>query len=228
MAFDIVKLFVVVIGLSACVETDIIDDFVGADIEITNGVMSLKQGDSYQLDYRYLDEVGMMADVEVIWNSLNAQRLSVDENGLLMANAKGESVVTVSSALDPNVYHSITVQVAEETIIIEETTEKRGTITTSSSDMLTGDFTIQNIDGGVQIDIDENYEASDRLPGLVVYLTNNPNTNVGALEIAPVSVFEGAHQYQVLADDLNVQSYGYLLYYCKPFSVKVGQGEITD
>lgn len=228
MSFNILKFIVVVIGLSACIQTDVIDDFVGAKIEITNGVMSLKEGDTYQLEYRYLNEVGAMTTVEVDWTSLSPDLLSIDDNGLLMANMKGESVVTVSSADDSNVNYSITIEVSEETVVIEETDNKKGVIVTSSSYVLTGDFTIENIDGGVFINIADNYVAADGLPGLVLYLSNNPSSNVGAFEVAAVETFSGAHSYEVLADDLTVNTYGYLLYYCKPFSVKVGHGEITE
>jgi len=77
------------------------------------------------------------------------------------------------------------------------------------------------------LNIAGNWLASSNLPGLFVYLTNNPNTLNGAFEISEVTVFEGAHSFDVPAGaDLN--TYNHLLYFCKPFGVKVGDGEIEE
>jgi len=99
-----------------------------------------------------------------------------------------------------------------------------GTIRTTSSYKLEGDFTLKEEDGKLIIDIADNYEASDALPGLYIYLTNNPNTNTGAVEIGAVDIFKGAHTYEVTG--VNINDFDYLLYFCKPFGVKVGDGEI--
>ena len=68
--------------------------------------------------------------------------------------------------------------------------------------------------------------ADDGLPGLYVYLSNNPNSVSGALEIGPVEVFEGAHDYTI--SGLDITTYAYVLYFCKPFNVKVGHGDIEE
>ena len=70
----------------------------------------------------------------------------------------------------------------------------------------------------------DDYQASTSLPGLYVYLTNNPATANNAFEIGRVEIFNGAHSYRISGVGLN--EYDYLLYWCKPFSVKVGDGEI--
>jgi len=62
---------------------------------------------------------------------------------------------------------------------------------------------------------------------LYVYLTNNPSTTAGALEIGKVTVFEGTHIYTI-EGDIPLNQYNYLLYFCKPFNVKVGDGEIGE
>ena len=66
------------------------------------------------------------------------------------------------------------------------------------------------------------YELS--LPGLYAYLTNNPSTVNNAFEIGRVETFSGAHSYRISGVGLN--DYDDLLYWCKPFSVKVGDGEM--
>ena len=77
---------------------------------------------------------------------------------------------------------------------------------------------------GVVIDIDDTYVADAGLPGLYIYLSNNPNSIANALEIGEVTVFEGEHNYEVPNVELN--EYNFLVYFCKPFNVKVGDGAI--
>ena len=104
--------------------------------------------------------------------------------------------------------------------------EQSGSIRTTSSYVLSGDFVIRdNGNGGITISFVDDYEASTALPGLYVYLTNNPNTTAGAKEVGKVRVFNGAHEYTV--DDASLFTYSHLLYYCKPFNVKVGDGAIN-
>ena len=56
-------------------------------------------------------------------------------------------------------------------------------------------------------------------------MTNNPNTASGAKEIQKVTVFNGAHKYIITNTKIN--DFNHLLYWCKPFGVKVGDGEIN-
>ena len=92
--------------------------------------------------------------------------------------------------------------------------------------MLAGDFTLTDDNGDLTLSLAENYVASSNLPGLYVYLSNNPNSSANAYEIGAVTVFNGAHTYD-LPDTIGIYDYQYLLYYCKPFSAKVGVGTIN-
>jgi len=75
------------------------------------------------------------------------------------------------------------------------------------------------------LDIAGNYEASTALPGLYVYLSNNPNSTSGSYEIGEVTVFNGAHSY-TLPSSVDISDYKYILYWFKPFNVKVGDSTI--
>ena len=196
-------------------------------LKITNPIMSLKVGESYDLMYRYLNNVGLPENTEVRWESSEVSILEIDNTGALMALEKGQSEIKVVLVENDEVMDKITVEAADETMVVSSS-DKSGTITTTSSYELSGDFSINNIAGGLEILIADNYVASEALPGLYVYLSNNPSTVSGALEIGEVTVFSGAHNYNVTQDDLTVDTYAYLLYFCKPFNVKVGHGEILD
>lgn len=213
--------------MPGCTGTDVVDDMVPEKIEITNPIMSLKIGDSYELMYRYLNTVGMEEAAEVSWSSSNEDVIQVGQDGAVTALKAGQSEITIMLLESNTVMDKLLVEAAEETVVIS-TGMKRGTISTTSSYELTGDFEMINTETGVKISIADNYVADDGLPGLYVYLTNNPSTVSGALEIGAVSVFSGSHTYEVEATDLTVETYAYLLYFCKPFNVKVGDGEIIE
>ncbi|SMD39044.1 Ig-like domain (group 2) [Reichenbachiella faecimaris] len=210
-----------------CVGTDTIDDLVPEKIEITNPLISLKVGESYNLMYRYLNNVAEPETKEVRWETNNASVLTINEHGELTALDYGQAEISVILEENNQVMEGITVVASDQTVLLVSG-GKFGTIASTSSYELKGDFEMSNIDGGVEISIADNYVASEALPGLYVYLSNNPTTVSGALEIGEVKVFLGTHSYNVTADDLTVDTYAYLLYFCKPFNVKVGHGEILD
>jgi len=78
--------------------------------------------------------------------------------------------------------------------------------------------------GNLTLRFEDDYRASTALPGLYVYLTNNPNSTNSALEIGAVTTFSGAHTYTI--EDVDISEYQYILYFCKPFNVEVGEGLI--
>jgi len=146
--------------------------------------------------------------------------------GLVRAVSAGTTTITVSFETEEGITVSdrMDITVGEETIITIE--GKSGTIITTTFYTLEGEFTVQELDGNLIIEIGEDWKASSNLPGLFVYLTNNPATTADALEIGPVRVFNGAHTYEI--PGVGINDYQFLLYFCKPFNIKVGDGEITD
>lgn len=216
----------VILLFSSCIGDDFVQDLVEPQIRLTSSIpQTVAVGDQFQLSATYLNNVGQQADGNLVFLSSDTSIASVDPNGLVMAVSKGTATLTIiafADDIETISEHSLVVD--EETVVVEPAMVG-GTIATTSSYLLTGDFTMEEIDGGVRILISDNYAASTALPGLYIYLTNNKNTNVGALEIGRVQVFEGAHTYDV--PDVTLTDFSHLLYYCKPFSVKVGDAAIN-
>ncbi len=102
-----------------------------------------------------------------------------------------------------------------------------GQIRSTSSYTLQGGYRYENNGTQIVITIDETYRASTSLPGLYLYLTNNPNSPEDGFEVGAVSVFQGAHSYTLPAS-ISLMDYKYLLYWCKPFRVKVGDAQLFD
>ncbi|MEZ5041928.1 MAG: Ig-like domain-containing protein [Saprospiraceae bacterium] len=213
--------------LSSCIGDDIIADEVPERLQISTKIDSLKLGDSYQFEVMFFNNIGQLEDRLVTWTSSNANIISIDQNGLATANMMGTARLTASVNIPDKapVEDAFDVVVADQTTEVEEMTNRSGTIKTTSSYLLKGDFELFEENNKLILAFQDNYEASTALPGLYVYLTNNPTTTTGAYEIGAVATFKGAHAYE-LPITVGLNTYKYVLYFCKPFRVKVGDGEI--
>jgi hypothetical protein len=220
-------LWIAVILLAAgCIGDDIIQDAVEPELRIINPLDSLAVGDSHQFTVQYFNGVGQPEEATVIWTSSDPTTVAVTEDGLATGLQAGNAVLEVEALVqEGTITASIVLGVGDNTVT--SGSFRRGTIRSTSSYLLEGDFELHAVEGGaLELRIAGNYRASTSLPGLYVYLTNNPGTSVGALEIGRVMDFNGAHTYTI--DGVGLNDYAYVLYFCKPFNVKVGDGEITD
>ena len=214
--------------LTSCIGDDIIADEVPERLRINNRIDSLKLGDSFQFEVMFFNNIGQAEDRQVDWNTSDANIISVSPDGLATAHEKGAATITATVNIPDTapVEDSFEVVVSDVTTEVEEMTNRSGSIKTTSSYVLTGDFELFQEGNSLILSFDESYRASSALPGLYVYLTNNPNTTTNAYEIGMVTQFNGAHTYEIPAD-IGLDTYNYLLFFCKPFRVKVGDGEIN-
>jgi hypothetical protein len=211
---------VLVLFLGGCIGTDIVPDFVEPTIVIENSIVNLQVGDTFQLTAVYFDSTGSPTNEELLWSTSDDQVLEVSGDGLIEGISIGVAIIT---AQRNEMMASVEIEVSmEETEVMNARTAD---IRTTSSYPLSGIATL-TIDGSnSRLDLSEDFSTTDRLPGLYLYLTNNPGTINGALELGPVEQFEGAQTYEV-PDDVELFTYNYVLFYCKPFTVKVGDGEL--
>lgn len=215
------------IFLGGCIGDDIILDTVEETLKITSQATSLAVGESFQFEARYTNNVGQTEEDVVRWRSSDTNLLTIDADGLAMGITQGNVTVIAEVTLTDGslLTEEMEVEISMVTTIVETPTDRSGTIATTSSYLLEGDFTLTKNNDVLVLNIAENYKASRALPGLYIYLTNNPNSINDALEIGAVEVFEGAHTYEI--PNVELSTYDYVLYFCKPFRVKVGDGEIN-
>ena len=214
---------------TGCVGNDFIEDRIEERISIDNPIDEIQVNDTYQMMATFFNNVGQSEIVSLSWSSSDNSIATIDDNGLLRAISLGEVTISISVEVDGNMINEDrSIRVITEIVNDNDPIAKMGTIITTSSYVLTGDFSISEIIASQNLDIQvaENYAASSSLPGLYLYLSNNPNSISDALEVGPVSVFNGAHAYEI--ENTGINEYKYLLYWCKPFSVKVGHGEIEE
>ncbi len=220
-------LFCSLLLFAACIGDDVLDDAVDPVLRISNPIDSLELGSSYALMYNYFNNVGQPEIVDAVWSSSAPDIISINDQGLAEGLQLGSAQIELNytPATGPPISTSLSIGVGENTVL--SSGSRSGSIVSSSSYLLQGDFELLEVPGNaLQLRFAENYAASTALPGLYVYLTNNPETNVGALEIGRVTVFSGAHDYSIA--DVGINEYGYVLFYCKPFNVKVGDGKINE
>ena len=222
-------LFLAMISLSSCIEDDILNDTIQERISINNPINEIQINDTYQIDATFFNNVGQEETTNLTWSSSNSSILSVSNSGLLSALSEGTSTISVSATINGN-----TISLDKEVTVVAGTANnnqlatRSGVIVTTSSYTLLGTFTLSEIDNSQDLNLQvmDDYRASTNLPGLYIYLSNNPNSISGAFEIGAVTTFRGAHNY--LIPNKGINDYKYIVYWCKPFSVKVGHGEIDD
>ncbi len=221
-------LAVVSVLMTGCIGDDIIFDTVEEEVRISNPIDSLKLGDSYAFEEKFLNNVGQEEERFVLWSSSDPSILSIDGEGLATGLALGNATVTATVDIDGtgSVMDQVPVTVNEDSTVVS-ITERTGELQTTSSYVLQGSFVLRNEENQLILELENDYIASSSLPGLYVYMTNNPNSVNGALELDKVSVFDGAHSYEIPVG-VELSTYDYLLYYCKPFGVKVGDGEFEN
>ncbi len=213
---------ILLVLLTACIGQDI--DPSQPDLQIMNAVSQIETESMHQFTYSFSVAFEMEPE-SISWTSSNPSILAVDQTGLAFSGTQsGTATISATAHMDDfEVTDQVSVEVTE---VITEPTDKEGTIATTSSYTLTGDFTLTENGNQLLLDFAANYEADSSLPGLYVYLSNSTTSSANALEIGPVTVFSGEHSYDISGAGLN--DYQYVLYFCKPFNVKVGHGEITD
>ena len=215
---------IILLSIFSCIKDDYVEDFVEPVLRIISTVDTIGIDESFQFEAMYLNNVGLEEEVSLQWFSSTPEVLSISTNdGLAQALQEGSAIISVKYNVGSlSLEAFMEVNVGAETV--SNITERMGTVASTSSYQLMGDFLLKEDGNGLILELSDNYAASTALPGLFVYLSNNKNSIGNAFEIASVVTFSGAHTYTI--PNIGINDYSYLLYFCKPFNVKVGDGEI--
>ena len=145
-----------------------------------------------------------------------------DTSSTSSGTSTSSATTTETTVTNSNTNHN-----SEDNGVVVAAQTFEGQIRSTSSYLLEGNYIYEHTGTNVLLSLNNNYKASTALPGLYIYLGNNPNTTEGAYEIGPVTVFQGAHEYS-LPSSIALMDYQYILYWCKPFNVKVGEAQLFD
>jgi hypothetical protein len=221
-----------VLGLSSCIKEDIVNDEIEENIRINNSFSNFIVGNEVVLDAFFFDNLGMKQTVVFNLASNNETIIGVDNSSQkITAKSKGIATVTVSTTYQNKLTEKSVAITVNEQGTTPSTTVKKGTIVKTSSYASAGDFEITEITGGIRISFASNYVADSSLPGFAMFLSNNPNTMVGAKKIdaqgdADGVIYKGAFNLDVMGVGIN--DFGYLTHWCEPFKIKVGEAEIKN
>lgn len=213
-------LTITILSLSGCIGTDIVEDFVEAKIIIDNPISSLKVDSTYQFEAIYINNVGSQEAADFQWSSSDEDILEISVDGLALGIMEGNAQVTAKAN---GISEMLDLMVTDTTILILD--GRIAELKTVSSYPLTGNAILKKAGGKTILEFDATFNTTSALPGLYVYLTNNVSTINSALEVAKVKAFTGAQSYEI-SKDISLSEYDYVLFYCKPFLVPVGNGEL--
>ena len=214
--------------LSACIGDDYINDQVDPVLRISNPLKSIAKDTTIQLEYSFTNNIGLAENIEVEWNSSETEIAEISAEGELTAVAKGNTIISLDASFDgQSLQDTFHLTVSEETIVTQVEDNRVGSLVASSFYDLEGDFTLEKVDDKLILTFEDNYNADTGLPGLYVYLSNNPNSVNGAYNIGAVQVFSGEHSYEI-DENIDLFEYSHVLYFCKPFNVKVGDGPLSE
>ncbi|MFT6149760.1 MAG: hypothetical protein ACJAUH_002454, partial [Saprospiraceae bacterium] len=73
------------LSFSACIQNDIIEDFVEPQLRITSSVDSIGLNSSFQFESMYLNNVGVEEMATVTWSSSEPSIISIADDGLAQA-----------------------------------------------------------------------------------------------------------------------------------------------
>jgi len=225
--FKMFGFMIFLLGINGCIGDDIIQDRVDPVVRIMNLVDTIEVNTQYQFEATYFNNVGQEAANPVAWSSSDENIISITTAGLATAQELGNVILTAEATSDDGEQIKTESMVVVGNSTVVSSTDRTGSLQTTSSYALSGDFSLEEDNGILKLSFADNYNASTALPGLYVYLTNNPNTTSGAFEIGKVEAFSGAHSYE-LPSTVGIMDYEYVLYFCKPFNVKVGDGQFEN
>ena len=119
-----------------CIGEDFIDDYVEPNLRITNPIVSIREGLSYQFQARFFDESGTQVEnPNFSWTATPPSALHISNDGTITALAAGEVSVQVSvqGLRGENIASAIEFSVTPlPTVEVETTTPTTDTATSTT------------------------------------------------------------------------------------------------
>lgn len=221
--FKSITLLLTLLLLSSCVGTDIVEDIqVEPRLQINTRLQTLAIGESFLLNVDYFNNMGLPQNVQVNWHSSNPTTIAIDQDGNAMALMMGEATITASYM---GIEDSIIISASNETM--QAPNRRTGTFRGASNYSVNGDFMLEEIEGKLRLTFASNFSASSG-PGLFIYLSNQPNSISGGLEMGRIQSNSGVQVYETDLQNAGLNTYQYVLVWCKPFGVLFGRGQLEN
>ncbi len=178
-------------------------------------------------------------NIRLTWISDTPSVLEIDALGGLSPIAQGVTNITVSAVIDGETVtsESLEIEVSELEETVEEEPEPEvvigpqiigsGTLQSNSFYTVSGSFRIVTENNINRIIIGDDYLTGPRsIPDVVLYLSNNTNSNTGAQFISEDITRSGGQEF-IIPANVNISNYRNVLLFCRRFNQRVGFGVIN-
>ncbi|MDX1628918.1 MAG: DM13 domain-containing protein [Fulvivirga sp.] len=206
--------------LTACIGTDVVEEVVVPELlRISTAPSSIKVGDTFKFNASYFNTSGQREDVVITWSSADTSIISIDPEGTAMAHEAGNTTIYASYL---HLIDSVNVAAGEETSF--EMSREASLQGNSSYDIRGTALLIQESDI-ITLDFMSDFSATNG-PGLHVYLSNDPDIVSGGVDLGSLKSTTGSQSYDV-PSVIELNTYDYVVIFCKPFGVAFGHGKFN-
>ncbi|MEM6767135.1 MAG: DM13 domain-containing protein [Bacteroidota bacterium] len=207
--------------LSACVGTDIVELTTEAKVSILTPVETLQVGDTLEMEAEYIDRFGDPQNTPVTWTSLHENIIQIVNSNSLVAVDTG--LATIVATVD-GVHDSVRIQATPDPTSFNQ--NRTGIFEGKNNYTVEGSFDLAMTETGLSLDFGTDF-LSQRGPGLYIYLGNSGTSIAGAVELGEIKAFTGAQSYAVPAE-VELNTFDFVIVYCKPFGASFGCGAIEQ
>lgn len=222
----------VLTAFTSCIGIDIVpeESISTPQLMIDSALDSLKVGENFQLTATVIESNGNPQPNAVIsWNSLTPDQIKVTESGLMTALTEGKGIVTAKYS---NLVDSLTFYVGQNTVIAEN---RIISFSGKNGYEVNGSGNLKKEGDEIILEFNSDFSAENG-PGLVVYLSNNAATVQGGIELKSLLANKGSQSYNVTKlitengsnVEVRLNTYNFVIIYCKPFGVLFGVGNIQN
>ncbi len=209
--------------INSCIGTDVVDDIIVEErLSINSRLQSLAIGDNYQFMANFFNRLGAAETAAIEWSSNDPSIISITADGLAQAHMEG--IVTIS-AMFMGLEDSVELRASDETV--EGANQRQGRFMGTNNYEVNGDFVLEEAEGKLRLTFASNFAASSG-PGLFIYLSNQPNNISGGLELGRIQSNRGEQVYETDLQNAGLNTFNYVLVWCKPFGVLFGRGEFEN
>ena len=139
-----------------CIGEDYVDDYVAPNLRITNAIISIREGLSYQFEALFFDESGREVNNPTLeWSAIPPTAVEIQPDGTLKALEAGNVLLTVSTiGLQGNTIEaSFSFEITPK--VVSEVTTTTTEVSTSTNDTAssTTDTSTTTTDTGQQVQI---------------------------------------------------------------------------
>ena len=220
----ILLLFISFLFLTGCIQTDF-EPEVESILRISSTTKTIVENESFTFTAQYINTKAREEEVTVVWESKNSEVIRIDASlGKALALKEGTTIVFVGfGGLKDSVEVSV---VMGDKVVTTQPAERQVNLQGS------GGYTISGT-GVLKEDSEDNLILE--LKGVVVegpgpyfYLSNRSKNISNGINLGKST--NGDFEFNITSIDPNatINSYDYLVVWCKPFGITLGFGQFDN